>query len=210
MGVVWRGRPRGRKLDPMDDGEHRDLMMAAIATEGEAHTALLAGDHDAARAAYEQAVAQYRASWALAPPKSYGRLVGLVKAAVLAGQAAPAATEVRAALNGDEAAEGSPVAAYVLAVAAVIAGDDDEAAVHATRMEPRGEAFERTATALKALAARDADAYAAAIVAIEADFAARTDHLTGVPIADTAVMLELLAAERGMAVKPASPLVPAA
>ncbi len=192
----------------MQEGEHRELMMAAIGTEGEAHAALLDGDQDAARAAYAKAVEQYRASWALAPPKSYGRLVGLLKAAVLAGQAQAAATEVRNELDGDEDAEGSPVASYVLAVAAVILGDDDEAAVRAARMEPRGEAFERTATALRALAARDAGAYAAALTAIEADFAARTDHLTGVAIADTAVMLELLADERGMAVRPSSPLVP--
>jgi hypothetical protein len=41
------------------------------------------------------------------------------------------------------------------------------------------------------------------------DFAGRSEHLTGVAIADTAVMLEWLAAERDMAVKPSSPLVPA-
>ena len=82
----------GRKLSAVQDGEHRELMIAAIATEGEAHAALLAGDHDAARASYARAVEQYRASWALAPPKSYGRLVGLLKAAVLAGQAEAAAT----------------------------------------------------------------------------------------------------------------------
>lgn len=204
-----RDRARGRKLDVVQDGEHRELMIAAIATEGEAHAMLLAGDRDAARAAYARAVEQYRASWALAPPKSYGRLVGLLKAAVLAGQAREAAVEVRAELDGDEDAEGSPVASYVLAVAATILGDDDEVAVRAARMEPRGEAFERTALALRALAARDADAYGAALTAIEADFAAREDHLTGVAIADTAVMLELLADERGMAVKPSSPLVPA-
>jgi hypothetical protein len=192
----------------VQDGEHKELMIAAIGSEGEAHAALLAGDHDAARALYSQAVEQYRASWKLAPPKSYGRLVGLLKAAVLAGEASSAAAEVRAELDGDEAAEGSPVASYVLAVAAVILGDDDEAAVRAARMEPRGEAFERTATALRALAKRDSNAYSAALAAIEADFAAREDHLTGVAIADTAVMLELLADERGMAVKPSSPLVP--
>ncbi|MDX6717847.1 MAG: hypothetical protein QOJ63_101 [Solirubrobacteraceae bacterium] len=184
-------------------------MIAAIETEGQAHTALLAGDQDAARTAYAKAVEQYRASWALAPPKSYGRLVGLLKAAVLAGQAHAAAAEVRAALDGDEDAEGSPVASYVLAVAALIAGDDDEVAIRAERMEPRGEAFERTASALRALAEGDDVAYANALAAIAMDFAARADHLTGVPIADTAVMLELLAARRGMAVKPSSPLVPA-
>lgn len=198
-----------RKLLDVQDGEHRELMVAAIETEGRAHAALLAGDHDAARTAYEKAGEQYRASWALAPPKSYGRLVGLLKAAVLAGQADHAAAEVRAALAGDEGAEGSPVASYVLAVAALIAGDDDEVAIRAERMEPRGEAFERTASALRALAAGDGVAYANALAAIAMDFAARTDHLTGVAIADTAVMLERLAAQRGMAVKPASPFVPA-
>ncbi|MGI8728914.1 MAG: hypothetical protein ACR2LK_02800 [Solirubrobacteraceae bacterium] len=194
---------------PDDEEEHRQLMMAAIAIEGEAHAALLAGDRDAARAAYGRAVEEYRASWALAPPKSFGRLVGLVKAGVLAGQAEAVATEVRDALRDDENAEGSPFASYALAVAALILGDDEDAVIRATRMEPRGEAFERTAAALKALATRDAGAYASALTAIEADFAARTDHLTRVAIADAAVMLELLAAERSMAVKPQSPLVPA-
>jgi hypothetical protein len=193
----------------MQEGEHRELMIAAIATEGEAHAALLAGDGDAARAGYAKAAEQYLASWKLAPPKSYGRLVGLVKAGVLAGQAEAAATEVRAALDGDDDADGSPVAAYALAVAQLILGDDGAVAPLADRMDPRGGAFERTATALRALAARDGVAYANALAAIAMDFAGRSEHLTGVAIADTAVMLEWLAAERDMAVKPSSPLVPA-
>jgi hypothetical protein len=192
----------------MQDGEHRDLMLAAIAAEGEAHAALLAGDAEAARAAYASAVEGYRASWALAPPRSYGRLVGLLKAAVLGGRAGPAAEEVRTALDGDPDAAGSPVASYVLAVAALVAGDDDAVAPLADAMEPRGGAFARTAAALRALAVGDGDAYATAVAAIEADFAAREEHLTGVAIADTAVMLELVAAERGLAAKLSSPLVP--
>src|ERR1044072_1477378 len=108
-----RGRRPGRRRRGVEDGEHRELMIAAIGTEGEAHAALLAGDHEAARAAYARAVEQYRASWKLAPPNSYGPLVGLRKAAVLAGDAQAAANEVRAELHGDEDAEGSPVASYV-------------------------------------------------------------------------------------------------
>jgi len=183
-------------------------MLAAIAAEGEAHAALLAGEQEAACAAYERAVERYRASWALSPPKSYGRLVGLLKASVLAGAARPAAEEVRAALDGDQDADGSPVASYVRAVAALILGDDGEVAERAAVMEPRGEAFERTATAMRALADGDADAYAAAVAAIEADFAGREDHLTGVAIADTAIMLELIARERGLSARLTSPLVP--
>jgi hypothetical protein len=191
----------------MQDGEHRDLMIAAIAAEGEAHAALLAGDAEAASAAYARAVEGYRASWALAPPKRSGRRVGLLKAAVIGGGAEPAADEVRAALDGDPDAPGSPVASYVLAVAALIAGDDDAVAPLADVMEPRGGAFERTATALRALAAGDGAAYAAAAAAIADDFAAREDHLTGVAIADTAIMLELIARERGLAAELDSPLV---
>jgi hypothetical protein len=194
----------------MQEGEHRDLMMAAIAAEGRAHAALLAGDLETARQVYAEAVDGYRASWALAPPKSYGRLVGLLKAAVIGGAARPAADEVREALRDDPDAGGSPVAAYVRAVAAVIAGDDEAVPALAATMETRGEAFERTAAALRALANGDGEAYAAALTAIEADFAARDAHLTGVAIADTAVMLELLAAERGLALRPDSPLVPVA
>ncbi|MEA2383500.1 MAG: hypothetical protein QOH72_3471, partial [Solirubrobacteraceae bacterium] len=192
----------------VQEGEHRDLMLAAIAAEGRAHAALLAGAHETARTAYAEAVEGYRASWALAPPRSYGRLVGLLKAAVLGGCAAPVAEEVRAALDSDPDAAGSPVACYVLAVAALVVGDDDAVAPLAAAMEPRGGAFERTATALRALAAGDSTGYAAAVAAIEADFATRDEHLTGVAIADTAIMLELIARERGLAARLASPLVP--
>ena len=192
----------------MQDGEHRDLMLAAIAAEGEAHAALLAGDGEKAADAYARAVESYRASWALAPPKSYGRLVGLLKAAVLGGDPHAAAKEVRAALDGDVDAAGSPVASYVLAAAALILEDDAAVAPLADVMDPRGGAFERTATAMRALAARDGAAYADAVAAIEADFAAREEHLTGVAIADTAVMLELIARERGLGSGLDSPLVP--
>jgi hypothetical protein len=192
----------------MQEGEHRELMIAAIAAEGVAHAALVAGDAEAASAAYADAVEKYRDSWALAPPKSYGRLVGLLKAAVLGGTGAAAATEVRAALADDADAAGSPVASYVLAVAALILGDDEAVAPLADVMDPRGGAFARTATALRALADGDGPAYAEAVAAIEADFAARDEHLTGVAIADTAVMLELIARERGLGAQLDSPLVP--
>lgn len=182
--------------------------MAAIAAEGTAHAALLEGDREAAAAAYARAVETYRASWALAPPKSYGRLVGLLKAAVLGGQPQAGAEEVRADLDGDLDAGGSPVASYVLAVAALILGDDDAVAPLADVMDPRGGAFARTATAMRALAARDGADYAAAVAEIEADFAGRDEHLTGVPIADTAIMLELIARERGLGAALDSPLVP--
>ena len=43
---------------------------------------------------------------------------------------------------------------------------------------------------------------------IVADFESRSEHLTGVAIADTALMLERFAARRGLAAHPASALLP--
>jgi hypothetical protein len=68
--------------------------------------------------------------------------------------------------------------------------------------------FGRAAEAVEALATGASDRYADAVRAIVADFEAREQHLTGVPIADTALMLERLAEPRGMACRPDSPLMP--
>ena len=66
----------------------------------------------------------------------------------------------------------------------------------------------RAAAAIDALAAGDTAAYGDAVAAIVADFEGRDEHLTGVAIADTALMLERLAEARGMASRPSSPLLP--
>ena len=60
-------------------------MTAAVERDGAAQRALLASDREAARAAFAQAAELYRESWEVAPPSAYGRLVGMVKSAVLAG-----------------------------------------------------------------------------------------------------------------------------
>ena len=69
-------------------------------------------------------------------------------------------------------------------------------------MRAGSPAFGRAADAIEALAGGDAEAYAAAVRAIVADFEAREEHLTGVPVADTALMLERLAEPRGLAAHP--------
>ena len=120
----------------------------------------------------------------------------MLKAAVLAGDAGDAARYARAEL-GDAA--DSPPAAYALAIAALIEGDDATAARRLPGMRAGSDAMVRAADAIVALLARDAAAYGAAIRAIVADFEQRDEHLTGVPIADTALMLERLAAARGLA-----------
>jgi hypothetical protein len=190
----------------MMEGRHADLLTEGVAADGEAFRAMFDGRADDARAALRTAAALYRASWEAAPPRSYGRLVAYLKSAVLAGDGAEAAADTRAALAG---VCDSPTSAYALALTALVEGDDGEAAAAAAAMAGGGGAFARTAAALGALAAHDAAAYADAVAAVVADFEGRDAHLTGVPVADTAMLLEALAAQRGMAARPASPLLPA-
>lgn len=185
--------------------EHAALLDAALAAEREAHAALVAGDAVTARDAFREASDHYRASWEAAPPTAFGRLVGMLKAAVLAGEGETAARYVHAAVGEQPA---SPTSAYAVALAALVHGDDALAVQAADVMRGGSDAFDRTADAIAALAAQDGAAYTAALAAIVADFAARDAHLTGVAIADTAIMLERLAAFRGMRSDVRSPLLP--
>jgi hypothetical protein len=182
-------------------------MTAAVQRDGSAQQALLAGEADAARIAFAEAAELYRQSWVEAPPSAYGRLVGMLKSAVLSGAGdAEAASYAR-----DELADADPesvTAAYARALAALILGEDEEAAAWARRMLAGGDAFVRTGEAIGALAARDTERFSAALAAIVHDFEARTEHLTGVAIADTALVLATLAARRGLVASVESPVLP--
>lgn len=188
----------------MSTEPHRVAMDEAIELEARAFDALLEGRD--AEPLLRAAVDAWRESWESAPPRSFGRLIGMVKAAVLAGDAKGAAREIRASIGpeGD-----SPPSWYALAIAALVVGDDPLAARAARGMREGSEAFGRAADAIEALATGDGERYAAAVRAIVADFEQRSDHLTGVAIADTALMLERLAEPRGLAVRPSSPVMPA-
>jgi hypothetical protein len=185
--------------------EHAQLMRRAMEVEGRAQRALLAGEPAADE--FREAAGLYRASWEAAPPASYGRLIGMLKAAVLAGDGREEALYARGSLG--EAVESAP-ASYALAIAALIEGGDVAAAEAAQGMRAGSPPMARAADAIVALAERDGDAYGGAIRAIVDDFEGRDEHLTGVPIADTALMLERLAAARDMACGATSPLLPAA
>jgi hypothetical protein len=187
-------------------GDHQELLQQAIRFDAAAQQALLRGDAARSRTLFRAAADHYRASWEAAPPRSYGRLIGLLKSSILWGEGGHDAGYVRQAL-GDAA--DSPPASYALAVAALAQGDDETALGAIEGMRAGGEPFARTADALAALVHGDREAYTTALSAIVADFAAREHHLTGVRFADTALMLERLAAPRGLAVRPASALLPA-
>jgi hypothetical protein len=183
-----------------EDERHRELMREAIAREGDGHRALMGGDPDGAAAAYRAAAELYRASWEVAPPGGYGRLIGMLKAAVLSGGDAGAEADyVRAQLGVP--VDPTPAVAYALALAALVSGRDDEALSWTAAMRGQSEPFARAGDAIDAIAARDEPATRVALQAIVQDFEQRPEHLTGVAFADTAAMLDELARRRGMHVE---------
>lgn len=196
-------------MDP--DEPHRRLQAEAVAADGDAHRDLMAGDATAAAAAFHRASRAYAASWEIAPPGSFGRLVGRIKSAILSGDAAfsaEAAAEVLGAIDGDETAAGSPAAAWAEALAALEAGEEGRLPDALATMESGPPAFGRAAAAVRAIVTGDPAATTTALDAIVEDFAAREDHLTGVAIADTALVLERLAQHRGLPGASPSPLLP--
>src|SRR4051794_10124574 len=180
--------------------EHRALQVEALNAEGEAQRALMSGED--ARAEFTRAAGLYRASWDAAPPDAWGRLVGYVKAAVLANDAGEAA---RFTLTTVGAEPTSPTAASAAALALLVTEQDGSVPAAAALMRTGGGGFVAAADAVEGLARRDDDAYETALQAIVTDFEGRERFVAKVPIADTAVVLERLADDRGMAVRPTSP-----
>jgi hypothetical protein len=173
---------------------------AALAAEADAYRELLRGGD--AIPALLTARDAYLASHAESGPASWGRLVGALKMALLAGDGAdPIARRALAEVGEADTA----ASAYLRALAQVTLGERPDVAT----MLAGGDSFARTGRALAALADGDEPAYAAALGEIVADFEGRDQHLSGVAIADTALVLERLAEPRGMAVRPTGPLVPA-
>src|SRR5690606_7188223 len=142
-GVRGPERPAPEKIAGMN---HEAALRTAIAAEGEAYARLLAGEP--AGEALRRAAAAYRASWETAPPRSFGRLVGFAKASVLAGEDPSAYVRAQVGDEGD-----SPASWWVLALAALAAGDDALAARAAEGMRGGSDAFDRAADAVAALAA---------------------------------------------------------
>jgi hypothetical protein len=196
--------------DPDPDGpgasadSAQSLLEEAVATEAVAHRLLFDGERVRARTRFHDAAVLYRRSWEAAKPDAYGRLVGMLKASVLSGSAAEEARYVRALHLQTE----SPVAAYALGIAALVAGDDRGARQLAQRLRTASDAFRRAGEGIAAIADRDPQRTREAVEAIAADFEARDDHLTGVRIADTALMLLELARARGLEVELVSPVLP--
>ena len=170
---------------------------------------LMAGDA-AAPAWLMRAAERWRASWdAGAPPDAWGRPVGVLKASLLAGDDAAAHELARWTLELDSATAPSPIGRYAATLALLVLERWPEARHVAESLRERDDFPHDVADALAFVAAHDPVAYAEAVESVVDSFETRAEFLEDVPVADTALVLDRLAARRGIAHElPESPVLP--
>ena len=202
----------GLERMPADpDGRQKQLVRIAMAAGGAGLARLMQGRRGEAAGWFARSAERYRESFDHAPPASWGRLIGAVKSRVLAGDWDGAADDARWALEQGPGEAASPIGRYGAALAALVLGEDERAGALAGGLqgEPE-EAFPgAVADAVVALAAGERQAYSEAVGRVLESFESRVAYLEDVPVADTVLVLEAFAEQRGMAVRPVSPLLPA-
>jgi hypothetical protein len=190
------------------DARQRQLTRMGNAASGAGLSHLLAGEAASAREWFDRAVEVYRDSFASAPPGSWGRPIGMMKARVLAGDWEGAEVESRWTLEQGPAESDSPIGRYAACLALLVLGRDEEARVLADELRTRSDFPAPVGDALAFLAAEDPIGYIEAIESVLDSFETREEYLEDLPAADTVMVLQALADRRGMAAELNSSLLP--
>ena len=202
-----------RHATPAAEGERDDLRLAGIAGASWAGglAAVMLGDDEDAEARLRRAADEYRTSWEAAPQSSWGRPIAMIRCRLMAGDGAGARADAEAALEAGVLEATGPIGGYCAALALLVLGRDEEAASVSERLGGEGLDPVAVAHALDGLARGDAAAYAEARRDVLASFESRDAFLEDVPVADTILVLDALARERGVETEPlSSPLLPGA
>lgn len=192
------------------DARQRQLTRLGNAAGGAGLTLLMQGRPDEAGEWFRRAASRYRESFADAPRESWGRPLGAIKSLVLAGDRPGAEDAAHWALAVGAADAPGPVGRYAAALALLVLGDDELARPHADAIRIRDDFPHDVGDALAYIAAHDVLGYTAAIESVLASFEARDEYLEDLPVADTVLVLQALARERGVDVPLSSPLLPPA
>jgi hypothetical protein len=209
---VARYRDGEERLPEIDDpdGRQRQLTRMGNAAGGAGLAYLMQGRADEAATWFARAAERYHESFADAPADSWGRPIGALKARVLADDWTGAAHEADWTLGLGAAEAESPIGRYAACLALLVLGRDTEARVLADGLRTQDEFPAAVGDALAFIAAEDPLGYVEAIEAVLESFEIRDEYLEDIPVADTVLVLQGLAARRGMAAELESPLLPAA
>jgi hypothetical protein len=178
------------------------------AAAGAAMAELMGGNTDLAREWFGKAVERYRESYEHAPPNSWGRPIGILKADILAGDWDGAEADARWTLEEGAAEADSPIGRYAASLALLVLGRDEEARPLADGLRTHADFPAPVGDALAFIAAEDPVGYVEAIESVLQSFETRDEYLEDLPVADTVIVLQALAARRDMAAELSSPLLP--
>jgi hypothetical protein len=157
---------------------------------------------------FARAADRWRESYANAPAGSWGRPIGAIKARILADDRAGAESAAQWALDEGAAAAESPIGRYAAALAFLVLGRWADARVQADHLRTHEGFPTDVADALAFIAADDPVGYAEAIDEVLVSFETRNAYLEDVPVADTVLVLQALAARRGIVTELESELLP--
>jgi hypothetical protein len=191
-----------------DDARQRQLTRMGNAAAGAGLAHLMLGDSALAREWFDRTVERYRESYPLAPEGSWGRPIGILKAHILSGNWDWAESDARWTLEQGAAKAESPIGRYAACLALLVLGRDDEARVLADGLRTHEGFPSAVGDALAYIAAEDPLGYVEAIEAVLESFETREEYLEDLPVADTVIVLQALAARRAMAASLSSPLLP--
>ena len=156
---------------------------------------------------FARAAERYRESWEHAPPESWGRPIGAIKARLLAGDWDGAADDARWALESGAAESSLRSAATPRRSRSASSAGGTTCASRPITRASRGFPSE-VADALMFIAAEDMVDYVQAVEAVLESFETRDEYLEDMPVADTVLVLQALAARRGIAAELESELLP--
>ena len=195
-----------QRLPEDPDARQKQLTRMGNAAGAAGLTALMSGRDGSEW--FARAAERYRESWEHAPPGSWGRPIGAMKARILAGDWDGAADAARWALEAGAGESASEIGRYAAALASLVLGDWDAARMHADYARTHEKFPGEVADALAFIAAEDVVGYVEAVEDVLESFEQRDEYLEDVPVADTVLVLQALAGRREMAAELESELLP--
>jgi hypothetical protein len=158
--------------------------------------------------AYAAALGLLMAGWFGPPPatwreswqggESWGRPIGAIKASLLARDEPAAEQYSQWALDAGAARAESPIGRYAATLALLVLARWADARQVADTLRGRDDFPQDVAGALAYISAHDVVGYAEAIESVVESFETRTEYLEDARVADTALVLDLLARRRGI------------
>ena len=191
--------------------QHGELDERSLVRRGNAAYAaglglLMAGDPEAAEW-LRRAAATWRESWR--GGDSWGRPIGAIKASLLAGDEAAATEHAHWALEAGAERSESPIGRYAAALALLVLARWADARHAADSLRERDDFPRDVADALAYISAHDVVGYAEAIESVVESFETRSEFLEDARVADTALVLGVLARRRGIEIDlPESDVLP--